>query len=494
MSSLAQSCAAALICVLTGACDRGTTVPSSQSTYDPHDHDDSALAAGHIDVPETVRRNLGITFAKVESRPVAQTVRVPGRFELLPQARREYRLMVAGRIELLVHQYDEVSPGTPLYRLASPDWRDLQQKLNESIAAIRQSEARVASIPSLLAAHRHHEEILREGVALWESRINQVEKTAPSGVVSVADLTNLKNTLATKRAELAEVLEKEAELGALSATARAEHDAAHARFRLFLSTASTLLGMDESELSAPYDLDAHLHTGPNVEPHSDAPTTQPTPRWREINEIEVRATTPGIVATTDLTNGAWASAGNLVLTTIEPGRLRFHASAMQSDLGRLRSGLPARIVPPKGGMMGRGDTMDAELTIGLVADARERTVDLIAVPGRPAPWARAGVSAHLEITTEGGQPDLAIPLSCVIQDGITKVFFRRDPKNRDKVIRTEADLGIDDGRWVVVHSAVREGDEVVLEGVYQLMVATSGSVEKGGHFHADGTFHAEKDH
>jgi hypothetical protein len=29
----------------------------------------------------------------------------------------------------------------------------------------------------------------------------------------------------------------------------------------------------------------------------------------------------------------------------------------------------------------------------------------------------------------------------------------------------------------------------VLDGGFQLMLAMSGSIEKGGHFHADGTFH-----
>jgi hypothetical protein len=53
----------------------------------------------------------------------------------------------------------------------------------------------------------------------------------------------------------------------------------------------------------------------------------------------------------------------------------------------------------------------------------------------------------------------------------------------------EADLGVSDGRWVVIHSGVRAGDEVVLDGVYPLMLATSGSAQKGGHFHADGTWH-----
>lgn len=472
-------------------CDRGGTAPPAGSKEDDHAHE--ATPTNRVDVPETVRRNLGITFAKVETRTVADTLRVPGRFELQLQARREYRTMLSGRVELLVKQFDAVSVGTPLYRLASAEWRELQQKLNESMAAIRQTEAKVASIPSLLAAHRNHEDILREGVALWESRLGQIEKTASTGVVSVADLTGIKNTLATKRAELAEILEKEAELEAQSATARAEHDAAHARFQLLLSTASTLVGMDEHELSAPFQIDEHLHTGPNVEPRHEPVTSQPAPRWREINEIEVTATMPGIVASTDLTAGAWASAGNLVLATIEPDRLRFRAMAMQSDLGRLRDGLFARIVPPKGSTIELQDTVEASLKVGLLADPEERTVELIAVPARTAPWARAGVSAHLEVVMAGGHGDLAIPLSSVIQDGLQKVFFRRDPANPDKVIRVEADLGINDGRWVVVSSGVKEGDEVVLDGVYQLMIATSGSAEKGGHFHADGSFHAEED-
>ena len=78
-----------------------------------------------------------------------------------------------------------------------------------------------------------------------------------------------------------------------------------------------------------------------------------------------------------------------------------------------------------------------------------------------------------------------------MRDGNKAIVFRRDPKSPDKAIRLEADLGVDDGRWVVVLSGVREGDEIVLAGNYQLMLATSGSAPKGGHFHSDGTFHAE---
>jgi len=461
----------------------------------PAEHDaahagEAVPSTNRIDAPESVRRNLGITFAKVESRSVAQTIRVPGQFELQPEARREYRTMLAGRIELLVKQYDRLEEGAALYKLSSPDWRELQNRLSEAESVIRQTEARVSAIPTLIAAHHHHEEILVENIALWQKRVEQLQQTQSSGVVSADDYTNAQNTLAIQRAELAEILEKEADLEGQIVAAQAEHDAAHARFRLLIATASTLLGIDETALAAPYDLDEHLHTG--VHRHEEPPT-RPVAAWRGIDEVEVRASLAGVIESVPLTNGAWAPTGTLVLTCVDPDRLRFRAMAMQSDLGRLKSGLPARIVPPKGGSIGLQDTMEATLTLGLSADAQERTVELIAVPSRLASWARPGVSAHLEVITAGGQTELAIPLSSAIQDGLSKVIFRRDPKDPDKVIRMEADLGVNDGRWVAVESGVREGDEVVLDGVYQLMIATSGTVEKGGHFHSDGTFHEGED-
>lgn len=472
-----------------GGCSKGPAAVGDNDGAAGETHSDSPAATNRVDVPEGVRRNLGITFAKVESRPVAQTLRVPGQFELQPEARREYRTMLAGRIELLVRQYDRVEPGLPLYRLASSEWREIQNKLSEAESAIRQSEARVSSIPLLIAAHRRHEEILEKNIALWEGRVAQLEQTR-SGVITGDEITIAQNTLSLQRAELAEILEKEADLKGQIVAVQAEHDAAHGRFRLLLSTASSLHGVEEAALSAPYQLNEHFHAG--IHEHEE-PTSRPLAAWRKINEIEVRAQTSGVVQSLDLTNGAWASAGSLVLATIEPDRLRFKAMGMQSDLTRLRDGLPARIVPPKGGSVDLQDTMETTLIVGLSADPQERTVELIAVPSKLSAWARAGVSAHLEIITAGGEPELAIPLSSVIQDGLAKIVFRRDPKNPDRAIRMEADLGVNDGRWVVIKSGMREGDEVVLDGVYQLMIATSGSVEKGGHFHSDGAFHAGED-
>jgi len=231
------------------------------------------------------------------------------------------------------------------------------------------------------------------------------------------------------------------------------------------------------------DLDTHKLLSPSSGPNS-------LPLWRAREHVEVFAGAPGFVDTIALTNGAWASETSLVLTTVQPEMIRFHAHAMQSDIGRFRAGLPARIVPAKSNTVELHETMEGQLEVGLGGDPEQRTVDLYLTPSQLTRWARPGVTGHLEVVVGGGSPELAIPVSAVIQAGLSSVLFRRDPANPDKVIRiADADLGVSDGRWVVIKSGVKEGDEVVLNGLYQLMVATSGSIQKGGHFHADGTFH-----
>lgn len=438
-----------------------------------HSHEGEARKDNRIPVPESVRRNLGITFAKVEKRAVARTIRVPGRFELLPKARREYRTMLSGQVELHVSQFDRVKPGTLLYTLDSPAWRELQERLNEADATIRQAAARVQTMKPLMAAHKKHEESLRESVEVWAERVRQLEKAQGSGVISAETLAQARGTLSQTRSDLAEVLETEAELEAREVEVASQLSAARERMELLLQNAASLLGIPKDKLATRPADEADSH-----------------PLWRNISRVEVRAAAPGIVDVLALTNGSWASETSLVLATVQPELIRFRAQGLQSDLGRLRNGLPARIVPPKGGSIHIQDTMDGTINLEPVANPDERTIGVFVTPRQLSSWARPGVAAHLEIVTEGGgHEELAIPLSATIRDGLTTVFFRRNPENPDEVIRMEGDLGLNDGRWVVVNSRVREGDEVVLDGVYQLMLASSAAVQQGGHYDSDGTFH-----
>lgn len=430
-----------------------------------------------VEIPAIVRNNLGITFARAEARSVALTIRAPGRFEWEPHARREYRTMLGGRVELHVAQYDRIETGTLLYTLDSPQWRDLQQRLNDAESQWRQATARAESYGPLMAAHDRHHHELEQSVAIWQERSEQVQRSGPNGIFTGEEIARVRAELAKARSELAEILEKEALLTAGRIEAQAQRDASHEQFELLLVNAASLLGLPRNELT-----------------QTDPASPRGQPLWREVGRIEVRAGAPGTVEKIGLTSGAWATESSLVLTTVKIEMVRFRAMGLQSDLPRFMGAATARIVPPRTPGIDIHEAIDADLTIGLEAQPDERTVALVAIPERHRPWMRAGVSAFLEVVQESSDgPVLAIPRSAVVRDGLTHVYFRRDPAAPDTAIRVEADMGVDDGRWVVIHSGLMLGDEVVLDGVFELKLATaqSGVMQKGGHFHADGTFHAD---
>jgi multidrug efflux pump subunit AcrA (membrane-fusion protein) len=429
-------------------CTGGNDAPNENQTGSAP----APTPTNRVDIPAAVRKNLGITFAKVEKRRIGQTIRVPGHFELTPQARHEYRATLPGRVEFLVQQYQSVEAGAPLYRMQSPEWSQEQQDLSDKQFAIVAARNDIAVAEATLNENQTRIQLQRERIAaLAQAEVRRAE---------------LEVQLAELEAALPRLLtELEAK--------RSAHTAAQERFDHALNRAAALLGMTREGLEERVGDD-----------------NASSPRWQTIEWIEVKAFEPGIVESIAITPGGWAETASLVLTTANPQLVRFRGLGLQADLSRLHDGAPTLIIAPHG--ESTRDPIAADLMIGLEADPSNRTVALLATPKTLVDWTRTGVSAFLEIETAGtAQEEMVIPRSAVVQDGLLHIIFRRDPANPDKVIRMEADLGVSDGRWTVINSGVKVGDEVVLNGIYELKLATSGTAQKGGHFHADGTFHAE---
>lgn len=443
------------IVVLLGALSMAGCRPQGDGTA-AAPQQEAETPTNRIDIPATVRSNLGITFASVERRRVDSTIRVPGAFELQPLARHEYRMTLSGRVELEVDQYDEVEPGDLLYRFRSPDWPELQheiivgeQNIDSARADIDVAQARIDEAEQRLSIVRDRLE------SLAEAAFRQADLEVKAA--------ELEASLPRLRAELRQAETK---------LPNAERTREHAFHR-----ASTATGIEESRLDAPVQ-----HDGETV------------PAYRTIDWIEVRATERGIVEMLALTDGAFAEAPTLVLSTVDPTKVRFRAMALQADLVRLTGSTEARIVPPTTPGLPIGDGVEATVTIGLEAHPEQRTVTLLATPEADRAWIRPGVSAFLEVVVDStGGPALAVPRASIVKDGIVHVLFRRDPQDPNKAIRLEADMGVSDGRWVAINSGIGPNDEVVLDGAYELKLASqqSGVSQKGGHFHADGTFHGD---
>ncbi len=414
-----------------------TSCDSEKDASQAADEEGGETVTNRIEIPATVRSNIGITFAKVERRNVANTLRVPGSFELQPLAKHEYRLLLPSQVRFAVDQFDEIKPGTLLYEFQSPQWLELQSKIGLAVANYNQVTLKYEAL---------------------STRIKALVKAE------------------FKRADL------QSEASVLEAELAGRKDELNAALTAATNILNTYSGSDENALT-PDDLLAPV----DFEGRSVS-------RYQTISWIEAKAIETGVVASLAITDGSFVDETTLVLTTIDPTRIRFRALGLQSDLMKFEGAPAVSIVPHQGKGGDLNDSIPAELTIGLDADPAQRTVPLFANPLEQRPWARPGVSAFLEVTTATtGGVVLAIPRSAVVKDGIVHVFFKRDPLDPNKAIRVEADLGLDDGRWIEVKSDLGPDDEVVLEGAYELKLASaqSGTSQKGGHFHADGAYHEE---
>ena len=186
---------------------------------------------------------------------------------------------------------------------------------------------------------------------------------------------------------------------------------------------------------------------------------------------------------------AWVQGGTAVMSVVREDGVRFRADGLLSELSFVNDGLrgfvmPTRAIPEK---------VEGTLSVAWSADADARTRPVYLTLAAHPPWVRPGVLGVLNVVVETSEEDsVAVPLSCVVEDGLRRVVFVRDAQDDEAFIRTEVSLGVSDGEWVEV-GGVKDGATVVLHGAYELKLVSpsegGASVKAAGHFHADGQFH-----
>lgn len=431
------------VVVLLGSCTEGPALEPRKPTAGA-----APVQGNAVDIPADVQRALGLGFVEVEVRHVASTLRLPGAFEYTPDARRQYATPLGGQVEFAVTELEAVEPGQLLARVRSDAWLairgDVEGARQEELAAVaerRSVEAEAAELSVRIEALR--------------ARIEQLADAGARSAELDGELLGLEAAL--PRTEAAgEVWRIRAE----SAAARAE---------LALERARSL-----------------------VSPGSNAlPQGQPLEPWAPW--LELRAVAAGRVERLHVPAGAHVAGTAALLDVVDPTALRLRVLVLASDVERVQTARTARIVP-LGPTNGPSESLEADWVWGLGADPVTRARALFATPRSEGGWPVAGAAAHLEFELgSSGGAVLAVPRAAIVRDGLQHFLFRLDPKNPARALRVEADMGVDDGRWVELKSGVQRGDRVVLQGVYELKLATqsAGLVQKGGHMHADGTFHAE---
>ncbi|MBX3460601.1 MAG: efflux RND transporter periplasmic adaptor subunit [Planctomycetes bacterium] len=488
-----------LLCLamLLAACTPPEPAPGAETDHGP------MAPTNRIDIPPQVIQNLGITFARVEMRRVAQTMRLPGVLEATPDANRDYRAPLGGQVTLLAQTYKHVNQGDLVARIDSPEWHELQRELHALEAATAERESDVSSARAALAAAQasidqyqpradsyqpqlaalvEHRRRLTEARDQWAERVKALQELEARGMGRALELADARLQLAGAESGLAEEAEKRAGLEREVAQLGMQRDLERAQ----LPVLEAALQSAQTRASAAASAFALRVRSAGAVLSLPAGTLEES--WRDMAHLELRAAAPGIVMDWHVANGSRVDAGASLMSVMDHAKLRVRARLIQGDLARLKPGMRGSAVSPA------GETASGQIAFAPMADSDTRMVDVLLNLDQPAAWAMPGLLVEVEVVwDETAHAEMAVPSRALIRDGLDMVLFVRDPKNPDKVIREKPQVGISDGRWTVVYSGCAEGDEIVLDGVYELKLTGTGKPTGKGHFHADGTWH-EGDH
>lgn len=479
-STLSYVARASLVCLLAAS----VLASCHDHAHDDHAHgggDDHAHAGSGKDgptnrvaIPEAVRNSLGITFAKAEERSVSPTLRLAGHVEPTTAGQQPFHANLAGTVTIHVQPLQRVKTGDLLVSIASSELLEARHELHTQADQVGHAEdvrkVDGALLTEASATLRH-----------IKKRLASIRSAGASKAGLTAEMQRLKARVQVLRVKR----------GASSrAVVRAEH-----RFEAELARFASQVGMSISALREADTSSAE---------HGDTP-----PRWETMERLEMRARADGVVTDLPLRTGAWVELGGKVAQVTDPSAVWVKCKAIPSDLSQLRDGQKVEISAAGRPRVLTGITTPAgesavtsvigTLRVGVASDDSHTFPVYVALdaaaskPKLPA-WFRSGVTVFADvrlITTN--KPETVIPKSALVRDGLETIFFRRDPSDPDKAVRTVADMGPDDGQWVTVYSGVAPKDEVVVDGAYELKLATKAAPAEGGHFHSDGSFHKGKE-
>lgn len=268
---------------------------------------------------------------------------------------------------------------------------------------------------------------------------------------------------------------------------RATYLSATLRARAARKNAERLEALAESRMAAAHELLVAETEADSLEAEARAAAEKlqslgiPLPKQgsQASSLIELRAPLGGTVVHRDAIVGQPVDADHTLATIIDTSEVFFVARAFEHSLSRIQKGFPAEIelnAHPGEHFSGQIDYIAPRI------DPSARTVLARVVLDNPDDKLRLGLFGTARIASSAGQ---APPVLCVPRDAITEIAGRRVVFVREKSGEFEVhdlELGASVPGKVEVLSGLREGEEVVVRGVFTLKSAVlRDSLEEDDH-------------
>ena len=201
--------------------------------------------------------------------------------------------------------------------------------------------------------------------------------------------------------------------------------------------------------------------------------------------VELKAPISGIVVEVSGAVGEYIQEERSVFTVLDPGSVFIKAQIPESDLRRITAGRAAtyetldnrgHFVPILEGGQGR------VVLLGLEIDSRTRTVPLIYEVPNPDGRLRIGMALNVYLETARVEETVAVPESAIVdEEGKSIAFVEVGGETFEKRV---VKLGIREGNFVQILSALTEGEHIVTHGAYAVRLASiSTSLPAHGHAH-----------
>lgn len=174
--------------------------------------------------------------------------------------------------------------------------------------------------------------------------------------------------------------------------------------------------------------------------------------------------------------------------TVDPQDKMFHIINLS------RVWVEGDIPEDRGGMIRKGQEVRVRVStypdeaftgrinyISDVVDPQKRTIHLWSAVPNPDRKLKPGMFARVSVITKKQGEAVAVPIRAILEEGVERFVF---VQNGDEFIRQTVVLGVRDDRYVEVKEGLMPGDQVVIRGNQQLMLAQmSGGAMGGGDGH-----------
>ena len=181
--------------------------------------------------------------------------------------------------------------------------------------------------------------------------------------------------------------------------------------------------------------------------------------------LTVTAPRGGKVVKLNVIQGDAVEAGTALAELADYGEVYAVAKVFESQIGRIRKGMPARVYSP---VLRNLEMASRVEVIGSEVHPAGRTVDVWVRVKNPEERLKINMAVNVFFLADREEDAITVPRSAVLGSGGDRFVFVEEGEEYHK---TRVVTGLENDKWIEIVEGLAPGDVVVTQGNYQLQFA-----------------------